>query len=101
MAHNRLGIKQIDRKLDEGPPRRTTGDCASCAFFNAVTVLVIPGPAVTAAIPGTPVSRATASAANTAVASPRVSMMRMPRAFAPVRMGEICPPQSVKSAVTP
>ena len=51
------------------PPRSTSGDCAICAFLSAVIVFVTPGPAVTAATPGTPVSRATASAAKTAVAS--------------------------------
>ena len=35
------------------PPISITGDCASCAFFSAVMVLVMPGPAVTAATPGT------------------------------------------------
>ncbi len=64
------------------PPSSTTGLCASCAFFSAVIVLVMPGPAVTAATPGTPVSRAVASAANTAVTSSRTSTTRMPRALA-------------------
>ena len=64
-------------------------------------VLVRPGPAVTAATPGTPVSRATASAANTAVASSRTSMMRMPRALDAVRIGEMWPPQRVKTKRTP
>jgi hypothetical protein len=40
------------------PPMSTSGDCAICAFFNAVSVLVTPGPAVTAATPGTPDKRA-------------------------------------------
>ena len=48
------------------PPSSTTGDCAICAFLTAVMVLVTPGPAVTAATPGMPVRRATASAAKTA-----------------------------------
>ena len=78
------------------PPKISKGVCASCAFFTAVSVLVTPGPAVTAATPGTPVMRATASAANTALASWRTSTMSMPRAFAPVRIGEMCPPQRVK-----
>ena len=77
------------------PPSSTTGDCASCAFFSAVMVLVMPGPAVTAATPGRPDSRAAASAAKTAVASSRTSTMRMPRALAALRMGEIWPPHSV------
>jgi hypothetical protein len=45
----------------------TRGLSAICAFFTAVMVFVKPGPAVTAATPGTPESLATASAANTAV----------------------------------
>ena len=83
------------------PPIRITGDCASCAFFSAVMVLVMPGPAVTAATPGTPESRAVASAANTAVASSRTSTIRIPRALDAVRIGEIWPPQSVKMVRTP
>ena len=51
------------------PPSTTTGDWAICAFLTAVMVLVAPGPAVTAATPGTPVRRPTASAAKTAVTS--------------------------------
>ncbi len=83
------------------PPSITTGDCASCAFFTAVIVLVTPGPAVTAAMPGTPVIRATASAAKTAVASWRTSTTRMPRSLAPLRIGEMCPPHSVNRNSTP
>ena len=83
------------------PPTSTSGDWAIWAFLSAVIVLVTPGPAVTAAKPGTPVSRATASAANTAVASCRVSTTRTPRAFADTRMGEMCPPQRVKRNRTP
>src|SRR6056297_656719 len=83
------------------PPSTSTGDCASWAFFSGVMVLVSPGPAVTAATPGTPVSRAWASAANTAVASSRTSVMRMPMRFASTRMGEIWPPHRVKISRTP
>ena len=36
------------------PPRSRTGDWAIWAFFTAVTVLVRPGPAVTAATPTVP-----------------------------------------------
>ena len=49
------------------PPIRSTGDSAICAFLTAVTVLVSPGPAVTAATPTVPDILATASAAKTAV----------------------------------
>lgn len=83
------------------PPSTTTGDCASCAFFTAVTVLVTPGPAVTAATPAVPPRRATASAAKTAVASCRTSTTRIPRALAPTRIGEMCPPHRVKRNRTP
>jgi hypothetical protein len=83
------------------PPRMITGDCASWAFFTAVIVLVRPGPAVTAATPGTPVSRATASAANTALTSWRTSITRMSRRLAPTRIGEMCPPHSVNRNRTP
>ena len=51
--------------------------------------------------PACPVRRATASAANTAVASSRMSTMRMPRALAATRIGEMCPPQSVNTKRTP
>jgi len=71
------------------PPKISTGDCAICAFLTAVIVLVTPGPAVTAATPGMPVMRATASAANTVFFSSRMSTTRMPRCLAPTRMGEM------------
>ena len=83
------------------PPRSTTGDCAICAFLTAVIVLVTPGPAVTAATPGMPVRRATASAAKTAFASSRTSTTRIPRALAETRIGEMWPPHSVKRKGTP
>ena len=78
-----------------------TGDWAICAFLTAVSVLVTPGPAVTAATPGRPVRRAVASAAKTAVASWRVSITRMPARLAATRIGEICPPTRVKRNGTP
>jgi hypothetical protein len=82
-------------RVAAAPPSSTMGDSAIWAFFTAVTVLVMPGPAVTHATPGMPVSRATASAANTAVASCRTSMMRRPAALAATMMGDTCPPISV------
>lgn len=36
------------------PPINSSGDSAICAFLTAVTVLVNPGPAVTAATPTVP-----------------------------------------------
>ena len=127
------------------PPRSRTGDWAIWAFFTAVTVLVRPGPAVTAAtptVPGTqslsqlgppsrprssphqnknparsktsqshqppalpilpsPVRRAIASAAKTAVTSWRVSTTRMPNFSQATSSGEMCPPTSVKRKRTP
>lgn len=61
----------------------------------------MPGPAVTAATPATPVRRATASAANTAVTSWRTSTMRMPRALDATKMGLMWPPTSVNTCFTP
>ena len=88
-------------RVAAAPPRTTSADCASWAFLIAVIVLVTPGPAVTAATPGTPVSRNTASAANTASTSWRTSTTRMPRCLAPTRMGAMCPPQRVNRNRTP
>jgi hypothetical protein len=47
------------------------------AVVTALTELVTPGPAVTTASPGVRVSRAVASAANTAVCSCRTSTRRI------------------------
>ena len=59
-----------------------------------------PGPAVTATTPGMPERRATASAANMAVTSWRVSTTRMPDASQATRIGEMCPPARVKMCLT-
>ncbi len=83
------------------PPNSTMGDSAIWAFLTAVTVLVTPGPAVTTATPGTPDSRALASAAKTVVTSWRVSMILMPSFSAPVSTGATWPPDSVKTCCTP
>lgn len=48
-----------------------------------------------------PESLATASAAKTAVASCRVSTMRIPTFSQATRMGEMCPPTRVKTYLTP
>lgn len=48
-----------------------------------------------------PESLATASAAKTAVASCRVSTMRIPTFSQATRMGEMCPPTRVKTYFTP
>ena len=55
------------------PPSTTNGAPFSHAVVTALTELVTPGPAVTAATPGRRVSLASASAANTAVCSWRTS----------------------------
>jgi len=57
------------RMVPVAPPSTTTALSAILAFWTAVTVLVTPGPAVTHATPGRPVSRHAASAANTLVTS--------------------------------
>ena len=74
--------------------------------MTALTELVTPGPAVTTASPGVRVSRAVASAANTAVCSCRTSTSRTgsdpksPLTTASYS-GNTCPPDSVNSAETP
>ena len=59
------------------PPITTSGAPLKCAAVIALTPLVTPGPAVSAARPGASVSRAVASAANTAVCSCRTSTIRI------------------------
>lgn len=66
------------RPVSAWPPRRTTGESLFLALTIAVRELQTPGPAVTAATPTSPVTRAHASAANAAVCSCRTSMTRMP-----------------------
>jgi hypothetical protein len=62
----------------------------------AVSVLVTPGPAVTAATPGNPRKRETESAAKAALASCRTSIILIPSFLASTKIGEICPPHNVK-----
>ncbi len=64
------------------PPSTTTGEALKCALVTPETPLVTPGPAVSTARPGLPVSLATPSAANTAVCSCRVSTIGMPVRYA-------------------
>ncbi len=59
------------------PPTTTIGVPLKWALAMALTALVTPGPAVTAANPGVLVSFPVASAAKTAVASLRVSIRRI------------------------
>ncbi len=65
------------RESGARPPSTTTGEPLNQAVVTALTVFVTPGPAVTTASPGFLVSRAVASAANTAVCSCRTSTMRI------------------------
>ena len=71
--------------------------------MTALTEFVTPGPAVTAASPGVRVSRAVASAANTAVCSCRTSTSRTgwPPLTAASYSGNTCPPDSVNRVDTP
>ena len=66
-----------------------------CVEFSA------PGPAVTIATPGTPVSLEMASAAKTVVASSRTSTTLMPTASHPTRIGAMWPPVKVNTKRTP
>ena len=80
------------RMVGAAPPISTSGDCAICAFFTAVIVLVTPGPAVTAATPVMPVRRDMASAAKTQLTSCLKSTTVMPSFFEATSIGEIWPP---------
>ena len=66
------------RRCGARPPSTTTGEPLKCADVMALTPLVMPGPAVSAATPGRRVSLAHPSAANVAVCSWRVSITRQP-----------------------
>ena len=81
----------------------TTGAPLKCAVTTALRLLVTPGPAVTTARPGTRVSRAVASAANTAVCSCRTSISRTGGSACTEASysGKTCPPDSVNIVVTP
>src|SRR5271157_538776 len=89
------------RAVATAPPSKMTGDCAICAFLMAVTAFVTPGPAVTTATLGIPVSRAVASAAKIAVASCLTSTTRMSCRLAPTRIGAMWPPHTVNKHSTP
>ncbi len=73
------------------------------AVVTALTLLVTPGPAVTTARPGTRVSLARPSAANTAVCSWRTSISGSGGSAltAPSYSGNTCAPDSVNIALTP
>ena len=65
------------------PPSASTGEPFCCADASALSAFVTPGPAVSAATPGSRVTFAQPSAANAAVASWRVSTSSMPSARQP------------------
>src|SRR5215475_1499821 len=81
----------------------TTGEPLNHAVVTALTPLVTPGPAVTTASPGARVSRAVASAANTAVCSCRTSTRCIGGSAltAPSYSGNTCPPDRVNIVLTP
>src|SRR2546429_7968764 len=83
------------------PPRTSIGPSPDCAWASAVTALVTPGPAVTAATPHSRVTLAQPSAAKAADCSWRTSTMRMPCSVAPVRIGQMWPPFNVKRWLVP
>ena len=66
------------RSAGARPPSTSSGDEFCCAAAIALIPLVTPGPAVSAATPGTRVTFDQPSAAKVAVCSWRVSISRMP-----------------------
>ncbi|GAB4697313.1 hypothetical protein MOKP118_07300 [Mycobacterium avium subsp. hominissuis] len=74
MAHRCAGAR---------PPSTTSGEEFCCAAAIALIPLVTPGPAVSAATPGSRVTFDQPSAANVAVCSCRVSISRMPSSRQP------------------
>ena len=83
------------------PPTTNIGLSLACAWASAEVELVTPGPAVTATTPHSRVTLAQPSAAKAADCSCRVSITRMPCSVAPVRIGQMWPPLSVKRWLTP
>ena len=65
------------------PPSTSTGEWFCCADAIALIPLVTPGPAVSAATPGSRVTFAQPSAANVAADSCRTSTMSIPSARQP------------------
>jgi hypothetical protein len=65
------------------PPSTSTGEWLDCALAIALMPLVTPGPAVSAATPGSRVTFAHPSAAKVAEASWRTSTMPIPSARQP------------------
>ena len=82
------------RERGEQPLRTTSGDSAMAATYIEVSVLVNPGPAVTRAIPGSPVNRPQASAMWTAAASCRTWINSIPLPIVASKTGMIWLPES-------
>ena len=100
---NSCRLPEPQRPSGARPPRITTGEPLNWAVVMALTPLVTPGPAVSTARPGSRVSRAVASAANTAVCSCRTSSSRIGGSMctAASYSGNTCPPDSVNMVSAP
>ena len=83
------------------PPRIRNGTPARVAVRAGVTVLVTPGPRVTAHTPGDLVIRAVPSAMKAAAASWRVWTMRTGARNVPWYIGLRGPPETEKMCCTP
>ena len=85
----------------DAPESSTSGDSAHCATYRADSVLANPGPAVTIATPGRPLSRPMASAACTAAASWRTWISSSGTSIAASNSDMIWLPESVKTCRVP
>ena len=83
------------------PPISRTGARSSCALAIAVTQLVTPGPAVTSAMPTSPVSTAWQCAMCTAAPSSRTSTIRTLRWARWSQIGWMWPPWRPYTRSTP
>ena len=83
------------------PPSTQTGEPLAWAPAIALSPLVTPGPAVSAATPTPRVAFAIPSAAKAAVCSWRTSTSPIPSSLQPSYMENRCPPDSVKRCSTP
>ena len=83
------------------PASSNRGELAMLALAMALIALLNPGPAVTKATPGFRVNLPHASAINTAACSCRVVKISRGDPSADSYKGFICPPQRLKTLVTP
>src|SRR5436190_12666479 len=83
------------------PPSTSIGEWFCSAPAIALMPFVTPGPAVSAATPGSRVTFAQPSAANAAACSWRTSTMSMPSSRQPSYIENRWPPESVNSFETP